>query len=211
MCLLGENGAGKSTLMSILSGMLRPDAGRVLVDGREVSIDSPRAAIELGIGMVYQHSTLVPTLSVLENLMLGAEGGLRLDIAGARRRLAELTDVLGVQIDPDAQAGELALGQQQQVEIVKALWRGSRVLILDEPTSMLAPQGVVELGKVIARLKESGLAVVFISHKLHEALDLGDRVVVLKQGRLAGIARSRGAREQLARGAPAGNRPLDVR
>ena len=186
LCLLGENGAGKSTLMSILSGMLRPDAGRVLVDGREVSIDSPRAAIELGIGMVYQHSTLVPTLSVLENLMLGAEGGLRLDIAGARRRLAELTDVLGVQIDPDAQAGSLALGQQQQVEIVKALWRGSRVLILDEPTSMLAPQGVVELGKVIARLKESGLAVVFISHKLHEALDLGDRVVVLKQGRLAG-------------------------
>jgi ABC-type uncharacterized transport system ATPase subunit len=186
LCLLGENGAGKSTLMSILSGMLRPDSGRVLVDGREMEIDSPRAAIELGIGMVYQHSTLVPTLSVLENLMLGAEGGLRLDVAGARRRLAELSGTLGVQIDPGAQAGSLALGQQQHVEIVKALWRGSRVLILDEPTSMLAPQGVVELGNVIGRLKQSGLAVVFITHKLHEALDLGDRVVILRQGRLAG-------------------------
>jgi simple sugar transport system ATP-binding protein len=185
LCLLGENGAGKSTLMNILSGMVRPDAGRIVVHGGDVEIDSPRAAIELGIGMVYQHSTLVPTLTVLENLMLG-ENGLRLDVAGARRRLAALGRTLGVEIDPDTTAGTLALGQQQQVEIIKALWRGSRVLILDEPTSMLTPQGVVELGNVLRRLKEQRLAVIFITHKLHEAIELGDRVAVLKQGRLVG-------------------------
>lgn len=186
LCLLGENGAGKSTLMSILSGMVQPDSGRILVAGRDVEIGSPRAAIELGIGMVYQHSTLVPTLSVLENLMLGSDNRLRLDVSGARHRLSDLSAMLGVDIDPGALAGELALGQQQQIEIIKALWRGSRVLILDEPTSMLTPQGVVELGKVIARLKDGGLAVIFITHKLHEALELGDRVAILKQGRLAG-------------------------
>jgi len=185
-CLLGENGAGKSTLMNVLSGMYRPDAGQILVDGAPAEIDSPRRALELGIGMVYQHSTLIPTLTVLENLMLGAGGGLRLDAKGARARLAELAGTLGVDVDPDAQTGTLALGQQQQVEIVKALWRGSKVLILDEPTSMLTPQGVAELAKVLARLKEHGLAVVFITHKLHEAIEMGDRVSILKRGRLVG-------------------------
>lgn len=186
LCLLGENGAGKSTLMGILSGMVRPDSGRILVAGDEAEIDSPRAAIALGIGMVYQHTTLVPTMTVLENLMLGSDTRLRLDVSGARARLAELSAMLRVEIHPGMPAGDLALGQQQQVEIIKALWRGSRVLVLDEPTSMLTPQGVVELGKVIARLKEGGIAVVFITHKLHEALELADRVAILKQGRLAG-------------------------
>ncbi len=185
-CLLGENGAGKSTLMSILSGMVNPDAGRIRVDGRGVTIDSPKTALELGIGMVYQHSTLVPTLSVLENLLLGDSRSLRLDVEGAKTRLAELAGTLGVELDPHAAAGNLALGQQQQVEIIKALWRGSEVLILDEPTSMLAPQGVAELQKVLLRLKEHGLAIVFITHKLHEAISIGDRVSVLKQGRLVG-------------------------
>lgn len=183
--LLGENGAGKSTLMNILSGMLRPDAGHILVDGTPVEIDSPRKALELGIGMVYQHSTLIPTLTVLENLMLGA-GGLVLDVGGARARLAELAGMLGVEIDPNALAGSLALGQQQQVEVVKALWRGSSILILDEPTSMLTPQGVAELAKVLVRLKEHGLAVIFITHKLHEAVEMGDRLSILKHGRLVG-------------------------
>jgi simple sugar transport system ATP-binding protein len=184
-CLLGENGAGKSTLMNILSGMYRPDAGDILVGGTPVEIDSPRRALQLGIGMVYQHSTLIPTLTVLENLMLGA-AGLVLDVRGARARLEELAGTLGVQVDPDALTGTLALGQQQQVEIVKALWRGSKVLILDEPTSMLTPQGVAELAAVLARLKEHGLAVIFITHKLHEAIEMGDRVSILKQGRLVG-------------------------
>ncbi len=185
-CLLGENGAGKSTLMSILSGMLSPDAGRIRIDGREVRIDAPQRALELGIGMVYQHSMLIPALTVLENLMLGESRGLRLPIEEARRRFEELSATLGVQIEPRTVTADLALGQQQQVEIIKALWRGSRVLILDEPTSMLTPQGVADLQKVLVRLKESGVACIFITHKLHEALAIGDRVSILKQGRVAG-------------------------
>ena len=185
-CLLGENGAGKSTLMSILAGMAQPDSGRIVVDGATVRIASPRRALDLGIGMVYQHTTLVPTLSVLENLMLGAGDGIRLDVRGARARFDDLAATLGVSLDPDAETGTLALGQQQQVEIVRALWRGSRVLILDEPTSMLTPQGVAELAKVLVRLKGSGLAVVFITHKLHEAVEMGDRVSVLRRGHVVG-------------------------
>ncbi|HET8673116.1 MAG TPA: ABC transporter ATP-binding protein [Thermoleophilaceae bacterium] len=185
-CLLGENGAGKSTLMGILSGIQKPDSGRIRVDGEDVDIASPRDALRLGIGTVYQHSTLIPALTVLENLMLGDSGKLRLDTAGARRRLEEIGATLGVEVDPSARAADLALGRQQQVEIVKALWRGSRLLILDEPTSMLTPQAVEELYKVLSRLKENGLAVIFITHKLHEASFLGDRISVLRQGRLIG-------------------------
>jgi simple sugar transport system ATP-binding protein len=189
-CLLGENGAGKSTLISILSGMLRPDSGSIRVDGAEVSIRSPRDALRLGIGTVYQHSTLIPALTVLENLMLGARSRLMLDRDGARKRLAEMAAMLGIEVDPKATTGDLALGRQQQVEIISALWRGSRVLILDEPTSMLTPQGVEELQKVLRRLKEKGTAVVFITHKLHEALAVGDRVSILRRGRLAGALSS---------------------
>lgn len=183
-CLLGENGAGKSTLMSILSGMQSPDAGSIRIDGREVMIDSPRRALDLGIGMVYQHSALVPALTVLQNLMLGDSHGLRLPSDRARARLEELAGMLGVEIDPAIELRKLSLGQQQQVEIIKALWRGSRILILDEPTSMLTPLGVAELQKVLVRLKEHGLAIVFITHKLHEAFAIGDRISILKQGRL---------------------------
>ena len=185
-CLLGENGAGKSTLIGILSGLTRPDAGTIRIEGVETAISSPRRALELGIGTVHQHSTLIPALSVLENLMLGDGRGVRLDRAAARRRLAELAAQLGVEIDSDTRAADLSLGHQQQVEIVKALWRGSRVLILDEPTSMLTPQGVAELAKVLARLKAQGQAVIFITHKLHEALSLGDEISILRQGRLVG-------------------------
>jgi general nucleoside transport system ATP-binding protein len=185
-CLLGENGAGKSTLMGILSGMIAPDEGRIVVGGSEVTIDSPRRALELGIGTVYQHSTLIPALTVLQNLMLGNDRRLRLDEPGARARLAELGATLGVDVDPDTITSDLSLGAQQQIEIVNALWRGSRLLILDEPTSMLTPQGFAELEKVIVRLKARGLAVVFITHKLHEALALGDRVSILRQGRVVG-------------------------
>lgn len=185
-CLLGENGAGKSTLMGILSGLIRPDSGKIRIEGVETVITSPRTALELGIGTVYQHSALIPALSVLENLMLGDTRRLRLDAGAARTRLAELAALLGVDVDPDAKASDLALGHQQQVEIIKALWRGSRVLILDEPTSMLTPQGVAELTKVLARLKQEGQAVIFITHKLHEALSLGDEISILRHGRLAG-------------------------
>jgi simple sugar transport system ATP-binding protein len=186
LCLLGENGAGKSTLMSILSGLYQPDSGQIKVDGDPVRIDSPKSGRELGIGMVHQHLSLIPTLSVLENLMLGSNPGLRLDIDAARSRMNELAGTLGVTLDADATAGTLALGQQQQIEIIKALWKGSRVLILDEPTTMLTPQGIAELQNVLRQLRASGLAIIFITHKLHEAIAIGDRVTVLKQGRVVG-------------------------
>ena len=184
--LLGENGAGKSTLIAILSGVLQPDAGRIEIRGRQVRIGSPRDAIRLGIGTVYQHSTLVPTLTVVQNLMLGQPWWRPLGRAAALARLAELSALLGVRVEPDAVAGALSLGQQQQVEIVKALWRGERVLVLDEPTSMLTPQGVEELGRVIARLAAQGFGIVFVSHKLQEVLAFGHRVTVLKLGRKVG-------------------------
>ncbi len=185
--LLGENGAGKSTLISILAGMYRPDAGEIRIDGVPQEIDSPRTAIQLGIGTVYQHLTLVPTLSVLENLMLGigSQGG-RLDLSQAGSRFDELSNVLGVTFDPDASVGGLALGQRQQVEIMKALWRRSRVLVLDEPTSMLTPQDYDELRHYLERLKADGLAIVLITHKLHEAIEMGDRVSILRSGRKVG-------------------------
>ena len=133
-----------------------------------------------------QHLSLIPTLTVLENLMMGTNRGLTLDRAGALARLRELSSTLGISVDPDARAGTLALGQQQQVEIVKALWKGSRVLILDEPTSMLTPQGIAELQTVLRGLKQGGLAIIFITHKLHEAIAIGDRIAILKAGRVVG-------------------------
>lgn len=186
--LLGENGAGKSTLINILSGMYQPDSGRILFQDRDVVIDTPRQAIEFGIGTVYQHLTLVPTLTVIENLMLGSHGGVgRLGLEGANTRFRELAGLLGVAFGPNARTGTLALGQQQQVEIMKALWgKGSRVLILDEPTSMLTPKGYEDLREEVEHLKDDGLAVVMITHKLHEAIELGDRVTVLRDGRRVG-------------------------
>ena len=189
-CILGENGAGKSTLVNILSGMCWPDAGAVCVDGDEADLGSPRAALDHGIGTVYQHSTLIPVFTVLENLMVGRGRGrgraLRLDTKAARGALERAAADLGVRIDPEALAGALSLGQQQHVEIVKALGSGSRVLILDEPTSMLTPLGIAELEKALLRLKAQGLAIVFITHKLREALAVGDRVTILRRGRVVG-------------------------
>lgn len=184
--LLGENGAGKSTLIGIVSGMLRPDSGSIEVAGRPVRIASPSAALRLGIGTVYQHVLLVPSLSVLENLMLGSPWWRTLDRAATSERFAELAELLSVRVSPDALVGRLSLGEQQQVEIMRALWHGELVLFLDEPTSMLTPQGVDDLGVVMRRLRDHGVAIVFITHKLKEASDLADRISVLRQGRVVG-------------------------
>ena len=197
-CLLGENGAGKSTLMSILSGMQSPDAGQIQVDGQAVAIDSPRRALDLGIGTVYQHSALVPALTVLQNLMLGESRSVTLPISRARHRLQDRAEMLGVAIDPDVEVQRLSLGEQQQIEIIKALWRGSRVLILDEPTSMLTPQGVNDLQQVLVRLRQQGLAIIFITHKLHEALAIGDRISILRQGRIVATLSSEILRSRTA-------------
>ena len=184
--LLGENGAGKSTLIGILAGMQQPDEGEILIDGKPVRIASPRASLLLGIGTVFQHVLLVPSLSVIENLMLGGPWWHKLLRGPALARFKELSQLLGVEIDPDAQVGRLSLGEQQQVEIMRALWRGEKVLILDEPTSMLTPQGVKDLGAVMKRLRDKGVALILITHKLVEAYELGDRISVLRLGRLVG-------------------------
>jgi simple sugar transport system ATP-binding protein len=184
--LLGENGAGKSTLMGILAGMLRPDAGELRVAGRPVQIGSPRESLDLGTGAVFQHVLLVPSLTAIENLTLGGAWWGRIDRAAALARFSELSELLAVAIDPDAEVGRLSLGEQQQVEIMRALWRDEKVLILDEPTSMLTPQGVRELGEVMKRLRDKGVAIVFITHKLKEAFEFGDRISVLRLGRLVG-------------------------
>ncbi|PPL20078.1 putative B6 ABC transporter ATP-binding protein [Microterricola pindariensis] len=184
-CLLGENGAGKSTLISILAGMQQPDSGTIAINGVPAAINSPKVAVDYGIGVVHQHSTLVPAFTVLENLMLG-ESGLMLEKKRAVERLDELAELLGAQIDPNVLASDLGLGQQQQVEIAKAIWKGSRLLILDEPTSMLTPQAIEHLAESVDRVKRQGLAVVFITHKLREAYSMGDCVTVLRGGRNVG-------------------------
>jgi len=184
--LLGENGAGKSTLIGMLAGMQQPDAGEISVRGRPVRIGSPRESLALGIGTVFQHVMLVPSLTVIENLMLGGPWWRWLDRAPVMRRFRELSGVLGVELDPDALVGRLSLGQQQQVEIMRALWRGEQVMILDEPTSMLTPQGVRDLGAVMKRLRDQGVAIILITHKLREAYAFGDRISVLRLGRLVG-------------------------
>jgi general nucleoside transport system ATP-binding protein len=184
--LLGENGAGKSTLIGMLAGMQQPDEGEILIGGLAVKIASPRHSLELGIGTVFQHVLLVPSLTVIENLMLGGGWLQRLARGAALKRFQELSGLLGVEIDPDAQVGRLSLGEQQQVEIMRALWRGEKVLILDEPTSMLTPQGVRDLGAVMKRLRDKGVALILITHKLVEAYAFGDRISVLRLGRVVG-------------------------
>jgi ABC-type uncharacterized transport system ATPase subunit len=184
--LLGENGAGKSTLIGILAGMQQPDAGHIEIDGVAVKIHSPRESLRLRIGTVFQHVLLVNSLTVIENLMLGGAWWRKHDRKSALARFREISELLGVAIEPDVPIGRLSLGQQQQVEIIRALWHGGKVLVLDEPTSMLTPQGVDELGAVMRRLAGQGVAIVFITHKLREAYAFGDRISVLRHGRLVG-------------------------
>ena len=184
--LLGENGAGKSTLVGILSGFLQPDAGTIELDGRPVAVDTPRRALDLGFGTVSQHPALPPRLTVIETLMLGGPWRAPLRRAAALDRFAMLSGSLGIAIDPRTPAGSLSLGERQQLAVLRALWRDARVLVLDEPTSMLSPDGVRDLGLLMTRLKARGTAIVFITHKLREALAFGDRVTVLRRGRIAG-------------------------
>ena len=182
--VVGENGAGKSTLMKILYGMQRPDEGTIEVDGRAVRFADPGDAIAAGIGMVHQHFMLADNLTVLENVVLGAEPRRRgrLDTATARARMLDLSGRYGLGVDPDALVEDLGVGDRQRVEILKVLYRGARVLILDEPTAVLVPQEVDELFASLAGLRAEGVSVLFISHKLDEVLRVADAVTVLRQG-----------------------------
>jgi simple sugar transport system ATP-binding protein len=187
--LLGENGAGKTTLMNVLYGLATPDEGEILLDGKPVRIADPADAIARGIGMVHQHFMLVPVLTVAENILLGMEtmaNPIFLDRREARRRIAELGKRFGFEIDPDAKVETLSVGWQQRVEILKALYRDARILVLDEPTAVLTPQETVEIFAVLRRLAADGHSIVFISHKLYEVLEIADRITVIRRGRVVG-------------------------
>jgi general nucleoside transport system ATP-binding protein len=195
--LLGENGAGKSTLMTILYGLYKHDAGEILLHGKPVSFGSARDAIDAGIGMVHQHFMLIPVMTVAENIVLGMEprDGIFLDESGAQERVRELSEQFGLAVDPTALVSTITVGQEQRVEILKALYRGADILILDEPTAVLTPQEAGELFEIVRSLKADGKSIIFISHKLNEVLEIADRITVLRRGKKIETVPREGATE----------------
>ena len=186
--LLGENGAGKSTLMNCLCGLYRPTSGEIYIDGKQVEFSSAKGAMAMGIGMVHQHFMLIPTMTVTENILIGSKdyGSIRLDLKTAANKIAALAEQYHMNIDPNIKIADLSVGARQRVEIIKALFRGARILILDEPTAVLTPQETSELFLMIRSLTKNGFSVLFISHKLNEVKEISDRVTVLRQGRTFG-------------------------
>jgi simple sugar transport system ATP-binding protein len=200
--LLGENGAGKTTLMNILYGLAKPDEGEILLSGERITFSSPKDAIERGIGMVHQHFMLIPVMTVAENIVLGIEPSDKgfLDYDAARMRVHEIARRFGFQIDPDARIEDIGVGQQQRVEILKALYRNAGILILDEPTAVLTPQEATEFFGILETLTREGISIIFISHKLNEVLEIADRVTVLRRGKKIETVPIEGAtQESLAR------------
>lgn len=201
LAFLGENGAGKTTLMNILFGHYVPDIGRVFVKGAEIPQGKPRAAIDAGVGMVHQHFTLAPNLSVLENIITGTESlwKLKSDRSAARTKIAQTAKRFGLQVDPEARLGDLSVGEQQRVEILKALYNDADILILDEPTAVLTTQEAEGLFATLKEMARQGLSLIFISHKLHEVMSAADRVVVLRGGKLVAERKaSETSKEELA-------------
>jgi simple sugar transport system ATP-binding protein len=196
--LLGENGAGKSTLMNILYGLYRPDAGGIRLNGKPVSFSSARDAIDAGIGMVHQHFMLIPVMTVAENVVLGTEpvrSGVILDEPAAEKRVADMARTLNFAVDPKALVEDISVGQQQRVEIMKALYRNADLLILDEPTAALTPQEASDLFEILRTLRREGISIIFISHKLNEVLDIADRITVLRRGKTIETVPRKGATE----------------
>lgn len=187
--LMGENGAGKSTLMNILFGMEKPTSGRIILNEKEVQIPNSAAALSMGIGMVHQHFMLVPSLTVTENLILGNEPhrGVALDLKLAREKVRELSEAYHFSLNPDARVKDLSVGMKQQIEILKALYRGAKILILDEPTAVLTPQETEVLFRQLKNLRDNGHVLVFISHKIREVIEICDRVTIMRAGRSMGV------------------------
>lgn len=183
--IVGENGAGKSTLMKMLNGLYTPTSGEIFYQGKKVDIDSPSKAATLGIGMVYQHFMLVPTLTVAENMILGVEPkkGMSLDLATAKENVKKVSEKYGLAINPDALISDLSIGMQQRVEILKILFKGANLLVFDEPTAVLTPQEIKELYKIMDNLIAEGKTIIFISHKLQEVLDISDNITVIRRGK----------------------------
>ena len=199
--LLGENGAGKSTLMKMLYGLYHPDEGQILINGMPSAISNPQDAIQHGIGMIHQHFMLVPSLTVAENIALGMKSsrGVRLDLDVVSQRVLELSEIYNLKVNPDLPIWQLAVGEQQRVEILRALYKGAALLILDEPTAVLTPQEVEGLFRILNQLADDGHGLVFISHKLHEVLEISHRVTVLRDGRrVNSIPTSEATRPKLA-------------
>ena len=184
LALLGENGSGKTTLMNMLSGIYFPDEGEIAIDGKPVVIRSPKDAFDLGIGMIHQHFKLVDVLSAAENIVLGLEG--KLDLKTAAKKIREICDLYGFEVDPEQKIYDMSVSQKQTVEIVKMLYRGADILILDEPTAVLTPQEADKLFAVLRKMKDDGKAIVIITHKLQEVKDISDRVAVLRKGAYVG-------------------------
>ena len=183
LSLLGENGSGKTTLMNMLSGIYRPDSGEIYVRGERCDIRSPKDAIDLGIGMIHQHFKLVDVLSVAENIVLGTKPEKGKDRRAIAEEIARISAAYGLSIDPDRKVYELSVGEKQTVEILKVLYRGARVLILDEPTAVLTPQEIERLFSILRRMRENGGAVILITHKLNEVMEVSDRITILRKGR----------------------------
>ncbi|MFW5941931.1 MAG: ABC transporter ATP-binding protein [Chloroflexota bacterium] len=196
--LLGENGAGKSTLMNVIYGLYSPDEGEVYIDGQRVEIEDPNDAIARGIGMVHQHFMLVPVFTVAENIVLGSEitRGPSLDMRVARQKIHRLSEEFGLSVDPTAVVEDLSVGVQQRVEIIKALYRDARILVLDEPTAVLTPQEAEDLFRIMRQLTERGVSIIFITHKLKEVLAIADRITVMRRGRVVGSTTPEEADEQ---------------
>jgi ABC-type uncharacterized transport system ATPase subunit len=197
--LLGENGAGKTTLMNVLYGLYHADEGEIRMRGERVTFGSPREAIAHGIGMVHQHFMLIPVMTVAENIVLATEpktAGVLLDFAAASARVRELAKTFGFEIDPDAPVASITVGQEQRVEILKALYRSADILILDEPTAVLTPQEAKELFQILQTLKQEGMSIIFISHKLREVLEIADRITVVRRGKVVDTVPRESATEQ---------------
>lgn len=195
LSLLGENGSGKTTLMNMISGIYRPDEGQIFIDGKEATINSPHDAFDYKIGMIHQHFKLVDLFSATENIVLGLNEGGKFDLKSAAKKVTEISEKYGFDIDPKKKVYEMSVSEKQTVEIIKVLYRGADILILDEPTAVLTPQEAGKLFAVLRRMRNDGKAIIIITHKLHEVLELSDRVAVLRHGEYVGTVNTSEATE----------------